>query len=268
MIPLISINTLSLEPAPFVSHVEAVARLGAPAISPDLQDFALCPRRAAVRAVRDAGLEVAVLTHRAFGFSNPADTAEQRKRLNRTVDLAHALGARAVCMTTGGRGELTWDEAAARFAEAIAPCAEHARAAGVELGVEPTSHLYADASIVHRLADAVAVAKAAGISVGLDLFPCWTDADIETAIAAAGPICAFVQVSDYVYGDRGLPCRAVPGDGAVPLERLTSLILATGCRGPFDIEVIGPRLVAEGREAGLKRAIRWLEAAIRNGPPA
>lgn len=66
-------------------------------------------------------------------------------------------------------------------------------------------------------------------------------------------------------GDRGLPCRAVPGDGAVPLERLVRLILASGFRGPFDLEIIGPQLEAEGREAGLRRAISWLEAALRDG---
>lgn len=268
MTPFVAVNTLCLAPAPFVAQVDMVARLGAPAISPQVEDFAYCPRDVAVRALRDAGLSAALLTHRAFGFTTPQLAAEQRERLNRTIDLAHAVGAPAVCMTSGGRGDLTWREAAARFAEAIAPCAEHARAAGVTLGLEPTSHLYADASIAHRLSDVVTLARAGGIGVGMDLFPCWTDADIEEAIAAAGPICAFVQVSDYVYGDRGLPCRAVPGDGAVPLPRLLQLILAAGFRGAFDLEVFGPRLEAEGREAGLRRAIRHVEAALRDASPA
>ena len=100
--------------------------------------------------------------------------------------------------------------------------------------------------------------KRAGIGVGIDLFACWTDSDIEDAIAACGPHIALVQVSDYVYGDRGLPCRAVPGDGAVPLARLIPLILKTGFRGYFDIEVIGPRLETEGAEAGLHRAGAWM----------
>jgi sugar phosphate isomerase/epimerase len=170
-------------------------------------------------------------------------------------------------MTSGPRGDLSWKEAAARFSDEIAPCVELARKAGISLGLEPTSHLYADVSIAHRLADAVALARDAGINVGLDLFPCWVDSDIEDAIATAGPLCAFVQVSDYVLGDRGLPCRAVPGDGAVPLDRLVCLILATGYRGPFDIEVIGPRLLAEGREAALRRAMARVQQSIKNGMP-
>ncbi|CAN7537801.1 sugar phosphate isomerase/epimerase [Phenylobacterium sp. LjRoot219] len=266
-LPLIAVNTLSLAPGALAQHVETVVRLGAAGISPDLQDFTACSPLQAARLLADAGLQVATLTHRAFGFASPELAAAQRERLDRTLELAHAIGAPSICMTTGGRGELSWPAAAARFVAEIAPCAERARAAGVTLGIEPTSHLYADASIVHRLADVVTLARQAGVGVGIDLFPCWMDADIEAAIAAAGPLCAFVQVSDYVLGDRGLPCRAVPGDGAAQLDRLIGLILATGYRGPFDLEIIGPRLEAEGRDAGLKRAIAWLGDALDRARP-
>ena len=40
-----------------------------------------------------------------------------------------------------------------------------------------------------------------------------------------------VQVSDYVYGDRALPCRAVPGDGAVPFKRILEWMLGAGYKG-------------------------------------
>jgi sugar phosphate isomerase/epimerase len=261
----ISINTLCLEPAPFEAHVEAVARLGGPAIGPEREEVETCGAAQAARALRDAGLRVALLTHRAFGFATPESAKIQRERLNQTIDLAHRIGAPAICMTTGGRGDLSWTAAAARFADEIGPCADYARAAGVRLGIEPTSHLYVDASLAHRLSDLVTLARAADISLGIDLFACWFDSDLEEAIAAAGPLCAFVQVSDYVLGDRGLPCRAVPGDGAVPLDRIVRLILDTGYKGPFDIEVIGPRLVDEGREQGLRRAMSRVAEAIQRG---
>ena len=157
-------------------------------------------------------------------------------------------------MTTGGRGPHTWTEASRRFAESIAPCAEAARAAGIGLGIEPTSHLYADASICHRLSDTVTVARQAGIAVMIDLFACWVDSDIEAALAEAAPISPMAQISDYVLGDRGLPCRAVPGDGVVPYERFIPILVAAGFTGWYDLEIIGPRLQAEGQEAGLQRA--------------
>jgi sugar phosphate isomerase/epimerase len=261
----ISINTLCFAPAPLDAQIEAVARIGARGVSPDREQVTAYGVRETARAIRDAGLEVATLTHRAFAFATPAEAGAGRERLARTIDFAGEIGAQTVILTTGHRGALSWREAAERFAEAIAPCAETARAAGIRLGIEPTSHLYSDVSIAHRLADTAALARRAGIGVMIDLFACWVDADIEQAIAEAGPLIALVQVSDYVYGDRGLPCRAVPGDGAVPLDRLIAAIVRTGFAGWFDLEIIGPRLQAEGEEAGLRRAAdtvgRLLESA-------
>lgn len=250
----ISINTLCLAPAPLGAQAEAIARLGARGISPDLEQVLEMGAGKAAAAMRDCGLEVATLTHRAFAYATPEEVAAGRERLMRSLDIAAELGAQNVIMTTGGRGSHPWAEAARRFAEAVAPCAEAARAAGIGLGIEPTSHLYADASIVHRLSDTVAVAKMAGIAVMIDLFACWVDSDIETALAAAAPISPLAQISDYVLGDRGLPCRAVPGDGAVPYERFIPAMVAAGFTGWYDLEIIGPRLQAEGQEAGLQRA--------------
>lgn len=254
MHPAISINTLCLPLAPLGALAEHVARIGARGITPDLErvlDFGVSRSAQAIRA---AGLEVATLTHRNFGFVTPGEIEAARERLFRSIDIAGELGTRTILMTTGGRGPLTWPQAAEAFAEAIAPCAEAARGAGIQLGIEPTSHLYSDVSIVHRLSDTVALARMAGIGVVIDLFPCWTDADIEDAIADAGPLIALVQIGDYVYGDRGLPCRAVPGDGAMPLDRLIPAIVLAGFTGWFDLEIIGPRLQAEGEDAGLRRA--------------
>ncbi len=250
----LSINTLCLDLGPLDLHVSQVARLGATAISPTLEQVAEVGAAACTKLLRGSGLEVATLTHRAFAFSTPQHGIAGRERLNRTIDFAEAIGAKSITLTTGGRDGLRWTVAAERFATEIAPCATRARAAGVALSLEPTSHLYADASIAHRLADALKLARLAGIDVGIDLFACWTDSDIEDAIIATGPNIALVQVSDYVLGDRGLPCRAVPGDGAVPLNRLIPRILRTGYSGYFDIEIIGPRLESEGAEAGLRRA--------------
>ena len=258
----ISINTLCLPPASLDALAAKVVALGVQAISPglaDLTDFGIVP---AARLLGDAGLTVATLTHRAFGFATPAETVTARTRLLQTIEIAQQIGAATITFTTGGRGDLTWPQAADAFAAAIAPCADAARAAGVKLSLEPTSHLYADASIAHRLTDTIALIRAAGIDLGIDLFACWFDADIEAAIAAGGGAAALVQVSDYVAGDRGLPCRAVPGDGMMRLERLIPQIHAAGFRGYYDIELFGPRIDAEGAEFALARAIERLGQLI------
>lgn len=231
-------------------------------MTPDIGQMEDISASQAARLLGDAGLQAAALTHRAFGFDDTAETQAARERLERSIDFAQAIGAATIVMTTGGRGSLNWGDAAKNFAEAIAPCAEFARKAGVQLGIEPTSHLYADASIAHRLSDCVTLARLADISVVVDLFACWTDSDIEAAIASAAPHTALVQVSDYVYGDRALPCRAVPGDGAIPLDRLLPAIVSAGFHGAFDLEIIGPRLQAEGVDTGLRRAADTIGAIL------
>jgi sugar phosphate isomerase/epimerase len=254
MHPNISINTLCFAPAALDVLTEKIARIGAKAISPDLEQVLDLGAGRTARLFRDAELSVATLTHRAFAFATPELATEARERLERTIATAGEIGAQSIIMTTGGRGALGWRNAADRFAEAIKPCAENARAAGIRLGVEQTSHLYADASIAHRLSDTLDIVRDTGVEVIIDLFACWSDANIEAAIAEAGPNTALVQVSDYVLGDRALPCRAVPGDGAIPLDRLIQAIVSSGYRSWFDLEIIGPRLQAGGEEGGLRRA--------------
>jgi sugar phosphate isomerase/epimerase len=262
MHPAISINTLCFARGGLDELSDKVARIGARGISPDLEHVVTHGVPATARLLRDAGLKVAALTHRAFAFTPPKNAAAARERLDRTIDIAAGIGAQSIVLTTGGRGALGWADAADRFAEAVAPCSDKARAACIALGVEPTSHLYADASITHRLSDTVRVAGKAGLSVVIDLFACWVDADIDVAIAEAVPMASLVQVSDYVYGDRGLPCRAVPGDGNIPLDRLIPAIVRAGYRGYFDLEIIGPRVQAEGEEIGLRRAGDFIGALI------
>lgn len=260
--PSISINSLCILAGSLKTRVDMIARLGAKAISPMLEEVEEIGANTAASLIRDASLDVATFTHRAFGYATAEEGREQCARLNRSIDIAAAIGAQSITLTTGGRGRLNWADAVERFAQEIQPSAEHARAAGIALSVEPTSHLYADASIAHRLSDLIAICRKAGIGLGIDLFACWFDSDIEDSIAAAVPLCHVVQVSDYVAGDRGLPCRAVPGDGMVPLDRLVAAIARTGYAGYFDLEIIGPRIDTEGVERALSRAAIWLGSVL------
>src|SRR5690606_11260831 len=79
--------------------------------------------------------------------------AEERHKLSDMIRLVASLGGRSVFLSTGGRGSLTWEQAAATFSAAIAPCIAEAKAAGVLLMVENTPQLYADVTIVHTLRD-------------------------------------------------------------------------------------------------------------------
>lgn len=211
--------------------------------------------------LRDAlaanGLQVETITHN-FVLGplrpEPESWSSPRERLSRLIAEARDLGARSIYMLTGGRGSPDWEMAAQTFAQALAPCVTEAAAAGIALMLENAPPLYADLHLAHSLADAITLAEIAGIGVCIDLFGCWAEAGVQASIARATPRCGLIQVSDHVLGDRAYPCRAVPGDGAIPLERLIAGALEAGYAGAFDLELLGPRIDREGPQAAVARA--------------
>jgi sugar phosphate isomerase/epimerase len=177
-----------------------------------------------------------------------------RAQLSQLIDVAKQIDARSIYLLTGGHGSLSWEQAAEAFCTAVAPCAVQAKAAGIALLIEPASVLHADLHIAHSLRDTLALAEMADLGVCIDFFACWTEAGLRDTIERAVPRCEIVQVSDYVYGDRSLPSRAVPGDGVIPLQRLLEWVLSAGYNGAFDLELLGPRIDKEGRVPAVARA--------------
>lgn len=185
-----------------------------------------------------------------------------RDALLRVIDAAAAVDARSIYMLTGGRGELTWEQAAERFCSAVEPCVRAAEQAGIALAIEPASSLYADIHIAHTLRDAITLAEMAGLGICIDLFHCWAEADFAHLVHRALPRTQLIQLSDYVLGDRALPARAVPGDGAIPIEPFVAQVLAGGYRHGFDLELIGPRIETEGRFEAARRACEVMSVML------
>ncbi|MEO3760259.1 sugar phosphate isomerase/epimerase family protein [Mycobacterium sp. B14F4] len=185
-----------------------------------------------------------------------------RNSLMPVVDAAADVGTRVVYMLTGGRGELTWEDAAARFRDAVSPCVEAARQAGVTLAIENASSLYADIHIAHSLRDTITLAEMTGLGICIDLFHCWAEAGLAALLDRALPRTQAIQLSDYVLGDRALPARAVPGDGAIPIEPFLAAALESGYSHHFDLELIGPRIEAEGRLEASRRACAAVSAML------
>ncbi len=182
------------------------------------------------------------------------DQQAARDALSTVIDAAAAVGARTVYLLTGGRGDLTWEQAADRFCAMVAPCVARAKSAGVALAIENASSLYADIHLAHTLRDTVALAEMGDLGICIDVFHCWAEGDFDAMVQRALPRTALIQLSDYVLGDRALPGRAVPGDGTIPLEAFVAQTLAGGYAHGFDLELIGPRIDHEGRFESARRA--------------
>jgi sugar phosphate isomerase/epimerase len=197
---------------------------------------------------------VEAVYHLFAGGRLTSDPQAARDALLAVIDAAAGVEARMVYLLTGGRDNLGWGQAAERFAAMIAPCVAQAKQAGVALAVENASSLYADLHLAHTLRDTVTLAEMSGLGVCIDVFHCWAEGDFEAMVQRALPRTELIQLSDYVLGDRVLPGRAVPGDGAIPIEGFLAQTLAAGYSHGFDLELIGPRIEQEGRLESARRA--------------
>jgi sugar phosphate isomerase/epimerase len=204
--------------------------------------------------LRRNGYTVEAVYHLFAGGQLTADPQAAQNALSAVIDAAAGVGARIVYLLTGGRGTLSWEQAAERFCTMIAPCVKHADRAGVGLAIENASSLYADIHIAHTLRDTIALAQTCGLGICIDVFHCWAEGDFEDLVQRALPRTELIQLSDYVLGDRALPGRAVPGDGTIPLEEFVAQTLSGGYAHGFDLELIGPRIEQEGRLESARRA--------------
>ncbi len=254
----ISVNAICFPGAGFAELARNWQELGAHRVSLVSTLLREEGREAAQEALRAGDCRLETIAHPFFHGRHLEASGESwqeaRDTFDRLLEDALALGARSIYLLTGGHGTLTWEEAAEAFRAAVAPCVAKARAAGIPLMIENAPPLYAHTHIAHTLRDALTLAQIADVGVCIEFFACWTEAGLRESIERAMPRCHVVQICDYVYGDRSLPSRAVPGDGAIPVKRMIEWILRAGYRGAFDLELIGPRIDKEGHVNAVRRA--------------
>src|SRR4029450_5140047 len=114
-----------------------------------------------------------------------------------------------------------------------------------------------DVSFVSWQRDAMDLARQAGTEVMLDFQSCWYERDLRAVVRDNIDLIHMVQLSDFVIGTNQTGDRAVPGDGDIPLESLVEMGLAAGFEGAFDLELMGPRIDAEGYASVIRRAVDW-----------
>ncbi|MCD4533040.1 hypothetical protein LRP67_02965 [Nocardioides sp. cx-169] len=71
-----------------------------------------------------------------------------------------------------------------------------------------------------------------------------------------------VQLSDMVFGDRSLPCRAVPGRGDLLLLALLGWLVDAGYGGVFECELSGPRIDALVHRRAAALGVEWLHGVL------
>lgn len=216
----------------------------------------------AIDRIRDAGLRVSnVVEVGWWDLADPTTWPSQQERLRRAVDVGAELGG-CLVLTTGPALGLEWDDAAARFVDAIGPVRDAADARRVTVTVEHTGPLRLDLSFCTTFADGTDLARLAGIGLCMEVSSCFAERALAARIVEATDVLAHVQLSDFVVGSLCTPDRAVPGDGDIPLERIIGAVSGAGYAGAFELELVGPRIEDEGYRSAIARSIAHVDRIL------
>jgi sugar phosphate isomerase/epimerase len=261
--PRVCVSGLCFPELSATGAIEAIAGLGAGNTSVTGAKARASGAGAVAAAGRRHGVKI-VTTTGALGLdlsSGQASVASLR-RAEQDIDLAAGVGAAVMYGLVGPRGSARWDACADAYVNAVGELVGYAADRGVTLAIEPTSWLYADLTFIHTFHDALLVAPRAGMGICLDAFHVWTEAGLREEVGEHARLIAHVQLSDMTPGSRALPCRAVPGEGDVPLAAVVQWLLDAGYPGVFDCELNGPAIDAIGHHAAAARAANWLDKLL------
>src|SRR6478735_5744668 len=149
----LSLNTATVrKQADLTAIIDACARHGIRAIDPWRDQVAAIGLDRAVRAVRDAGLELSGYCRGGMFTSDAAHRLEMRDDNRRAVAEAKALGAPCLVLVVGGLPQYSRPGSAAskdiaharsQVDDAVAELMEYARDAGMPLAIEPLHPAYA-----------------------------------------------------------------------------------------------------------------------------
>lgn len=198
-----------------------------------------------VRALRDAGVRASSLCRGGwFLVAEQGGPADRRADNLRAVEEAAELGAEALVLVCGPAPDRDLGSARGRMEQAIADLADQAARSGVRLAVEPMHPMYCgDRSVVVTLAQARAMAEAAGPQVGVavDTYHVWWDPQVEAEIEATGSRILGFHLADWlVPTPHMLNGRGLMGDGVIDFPRLARAVERAGYEGPVEVEIFNP----------------------------
>jgi sugar phosphate isomerase/epimerase len=216
----------------------------------------------AAASVRDAGLSVSTVACRGFDLAERDTWPDRWRSLEPAIEAAATVDAHCLFVTAGAPGPLGFDAAVDALRDALEPLRSPAAALGVRLGVEHTNPLRRDIGFVHSLRDMIEIGRGIDVGVVFEITNCWYERNLDATIADGARAISVAQVSDYQVGTVTATERAVPGDGDIPIAHIIDALCAAGFDGPFELEMLGPRVEAEGYGPAIARALRALEPLI------
>jgi sugar phosphate isomerase/epimerase len=270
----LSLNTATVrKQGSLVEIIEACARHGIRAIDPWRDQVASVGLDRAVRAVRDAGLELSGYCRGGMFVADAAHRIEVRDDNRRVIDEAKALGAPCIVLVAGGLPQYSRPGSAAsrdiaqartQVHDAIAEMLEYAKQAAMPLAVEPLHPAYAaDRACVNTtkqaldLCDALDPKRTGMLGVALDVYHIWWDFELMPQIVRAGKdrllafhVCDWLVPTKDILNDRGMM-----GDGVIDIKSVRAAVEAQGFAGYAEIEIFSNEWWEKPMDAVLRTCI-------------
>jgi sugar phosphate isomerase/epimerase len=265
--PRLAVNSLSSATWTLEQDLELYTDLGVTAAAFYFDKLAAAGLDRAKGLIGSSGIRTVHVFTRGLTLHDEATWPNDRARVREGIELAAELGSPWFGLTAGPAGPLGWDEAAAALGRAIEPLVASGEAGGVRLAIEHSLPVRVEIGFVHSLRDCIDLADRLGIGATMECNYCFAERDLATTVARGVATLATVQVSDLVPPSTTIPDRAVPGDGVIPLGDVLAIVLAAGYAGPIELEMLGPRIEAEGYEPALRRAVANLDELLHQLEP-
>ena len=256
----LSLNTATLrKQGSLLDIIDACARNGIRAIDPWRDQVAAIGLDRAVRAVKDAQLELSGYCRGGMFPADPAHRSQARDDNRRAVDEATALGASCLVLVVGGLPQYSrpgsapskdiWG-AQAQVEDGIAELLAYARTAKMPLAIEPLHPMFAaDRACVNTtrqaldLCDRLDPARTGALGVAIDVYHVWWDFELMPQIERAGHdrllafhVCDWLVPTTDMLKDRGMM-----GDGVIDRPRIRAAVEAQKFAGYVEVEIFSNR---------------------------
>ena len=256
----LSLNTATVrKQGSLLDIIDACARNGIRAIDPWRDQVAAIGLDRAVRAVKDAQLELSGYCRGGMFPADPAHRSQARDDNRRAVDEATALGASCLVLVVGGLPQYSrpgsapskdiWD-AQAQVEDGIAELLAYARTAKLPLAIEPLHPMFAaDRACVNTtrqaldLCDRLDPARTGALGVAIDVYHVWWDFELMPQIERAGHdrllafhVCDWLVPTTDMLNDRGMM-----GDGVIDIPRIRAAVEAQQFAGYVEVEIFSDR---------------------------
>jgi sugar phosphate isomerase/epimerase len=275
-----SLNTITVrKQGDFLAIVDTCARHGVRAVSPWRDQVADVGLQRAARAIRDNGLVLSGYCRGGMFTADPDHLSAARDDNRRALEEAKTLGAPCLVLVVGGLPQFSRPGSApskdisgarAMVEDEIARLAEHARAEGMPLALEPLHPMYAaDRACVNTLEQALDICdrvdpgRTGLLGVAIDVYHVWWDPKVFTQIKRGGARILAFHVCDWLVPSRDLLLdRGMMGDGVVDIRGLRAAVEAEGYAGHVEVEILSNRWWSEPMDHVIATAIERFKSVV------